>query len=96
MTAIRPATEADLPTIAEIHLKGWELAYGAFLPADQLAAMQPHKRLPLCARAIWAQIQRGRLSPAVHAALLAALGEDAWRFATGQTDTLTDVEGARE
>mgnify|MGYP000166780409 CR=1 FL=1 len=55
-----------------------------------------HKRLPLCARAIWAQIQRGRLSPAVHAALLAALGEDAWRFATGQTDTLTDVEGARE
>lgn len=53
-----------------------------------------HKRLPLCARAIWAQIQRGRLSPAVHAALLAALGEDAWRFITGQTDTLADEGGA--
>lgn len=44
---IRPATEADLPTITEIHLKGWELAYGAFMPADQLAAMQPERRLPL-------------------------------------------------
>ena len=47
MTRIRPATAADLPTIAEIHLKGWLLAYGAFMPADQLAAMQPDKRLPL-------------------------------------------------
>ncbi|MDY0871577.1 GNAT family N-acetyltransferase [Dongia rigui] len=47
MTQIRPTTAADLTTIAEIHLKGWELAYGAFLPADQLAAMQPAKRLPL-------------------------------------------------
>ena len=44
---IRPATEADLPVIAEIHLKGWELAYGDFLPAEQLAAMQPARRLPL-------------------------------------------------
>lgn len=44
---IRPATSADLSIIAEIHLKGWELAYGAFLPAEQLAAMQPAKRLPL-------------------------------------------------
>lgn len=44
---IRTATSADLPVIAEIHLKGWELAYGAFLPADQLAAMQPVRRLPL-------------------------------------------------
>jgi GNAT superfamily N-acetyltransferase len=47
MTKIRAATEADLPAIAEIHLKGWLLAYGAFMPADQLAAMQPEKRLPL-------------------------------------------------
>jgi GNAT superfamily N-acetyltransferase len=47
MTTIRKAVEADLPVIAEIHLKGWELAYGAFLPADQLGAMQPEKRLPL-------------------------------------------------
>ncbi len=44
---IRPAALTDLPAIAAIHLKGWELAYGAFIPADQLAAMQPHKRLPL-------------------------------------------------
>ncbi|WP_374653160.1 N-acetyltransferase family protein [Dongia sp.] len=44
---IRSAIEADLPAIAEIHLKGWELAYGAFMPADQLAAMQPDRRLPL-------------------------------------------------
>nr|WP_298682306.1 GNAT family N-acetyltransferase [uncultured Dongia sp.] len=44
---IRAATAADLPIIAEIHLKGWELAYGGFISADQLAAMQPEKRLPL-------------------------------------------------
>ena len=44
---IRLATEADLPEIAEIHLKGWLLAYGAFMPADQLEAMQPERRLPL-------------------------------------------------
>ncbi|WP_374377381.1 N-acetyltransferase family protein [Dongia sp.] len=47
MTQVRPATEADLATIAEIHLKGWLLAYGAFMPEDQMAAMQPEKRLPL-------------------------------------------------
>jgi ribosomal protein S18 acetylase RimI-like enzyme len=47
MTTIRPATSADLPAIAEIHLKGWLLAYGTFMPADQLAAMQPERRLPL-------------------------------------------------
>ena len=44
---IRPATVADLPEIAEIHLKGWLLAYGAFMPEDQLAAMQPERRQPL-------------------------------------------------
>lgn len=44
---IHPAREADLPTIAEIHLKGWLLAYGAFMPVDQLEAMQPERRLPL-------------------------------------------------
>lgn len=44
---IRPAALADLPAIAAIHLKGWELAYGAFIPGDQLAAMQPDRRLPL-------------------------------------------------
>jgi len=44
---IRPATAADLPIIAEIHLKGWELAYGDFISAEQLAAMQPDRRLPL-------------------------------------------------
>jgi len=47
MKKIRAATEADLPAIADIHLKGWLLAYGAFMPADQLAAMQPERRLPL-------------------------------------------------
>lgn len=47
VTTIRPATAADLPVIADIHLKGWLLAYGAFMPADQLAAMQPERRLPL-------------------------------------------------
>lgn len=44
---IRTATAADLPIIAEIHLKGWELAYGDFISADQLAAMQPDRRLAL-------------------------------------------------
>ena len=44
---IRRAAPADLPAIAGIHLKGWLLAYGDFLPADQLAAMQVEKRLPL-------------------------------------------------
>jgi GNAT superfamily N-acetyltransferase len=44
---IRRAAPADLPTIAKIHLKGWLLAYGDFLPPEQIAAMQPEKRLPL-------------------------------------------------
>lgn len=74
MTTIRPATEADLPAIAEIHLKGWELAYGAFLPADQLAAMQPHKRLPL-----W----QGWLADAKKLILVGSIGHEIDGFLLG-------------
>jgi len=52
-----------------------------------------HRRLPLTARAIWAQIQRGRLSAPVETALKAALGDDAWGFVTGESSVLRD-EGA--
>lgn len=44
---IRRAAPADLATIMDIHLKGWLLAYGAFLSADQIGEMQPEKRLPV-------------------------------------------------
>lgn len=45
---IRQASEADLEAIMAIHLKGWLLAYGAFLPQEQIDAMQPEKR-----RSVW-------------------------------------------
>lgn len=44
---IRRAAPADLPAIMEIHLKGWMLAYGEFLSADQIGEMHPEKRLPV-------------------------------------------------
>lgn len=44
---IRRAAPADLPAIMDIHLKGWLLAYGDFLSADQIGEMHPEKRLPV-------------------------------------------------
>jgi len=49
-----------------------------------------HKRLPLCARAVWAQIQRGALSKPLRQALIEHIGPDAWRFVCGDVDSLTD------
>jgi GNAT superfamily N-acetyltransferase len=71
---IRLAIEADLPAITEIHLKGWELAYGDFLPVDQLAAMQPARRLPL-----W----RGWLADATKLILVGSVGEGIDGFLLG-------------
>jgi ribosomal protein S18 acetylase RimI-like enzyme len=34
---VRPACQADLPTIASIHLSSWRDAYSGILPADYLA-----------------------------------------------------------
>jgi ribosomal protein S18 acetylase RimI-like enzyme len=42
---IRPAYLDDAPVIAEIHARGWRLAYGHFLAADSLAAKSAEKRL---------------------------------------------------
>jgi ribosomal protein S18 acetylase RimI-like enzyme len=44
---IRQASEADLEAIMAIHLKGWLLAYGSFLPQEQIDGMQPERRRPI-------------------------------------------------
>lgn len=82
MTTIRPATEADLPVIAEIHLKGWLLAYGAFMPEDQLAAMQPEKRLPL-----W----QGWLSDPKKLILVGSVGDEIDGFLLGGSVKQHDI-----
>jgi len=51
--AIRPASEGDLHDIAQIHLKGWELTYGAIITPEQMAERSVEKRLPLWQR--WCQ-----------------------------------------
>jgi GNAT superfamily N-acetyltransferase len=40
---LRPATLADCPTLAEIHVEGWRSAYAAFMPPDFLAGLDPLK-----------------------------------------------------
>lgn len=49
-----------------------------------------HKKLPVCGRAVWAQIQRGRLSTPLHDAMRTALGTEALRFVYGEVDELRD------
>jgi hypothetical protein len=51
-----------------------------------------YKRMPLCARAVQLQLRRGRLSDAASAAMVAALGIDAWDFVCGKIDTLSDSD----
>jgi len=47
---IRSAVLADAPIIAEIHQRGWQLAYGHFIGADALEAKSADKRV-----AFWAE-----------------------------------------
>jgi GNAT superfamily N-acetyltransferase len=42
---IRPATLADATVIAEIHERGWQLAYGHFIDAEALAEKSAAKRI---------------------------------------------------
>lgn len=42
---IRPAYLDDAPVIAEIHERGWQLAYGHFIAAETLAEKSAEKRL---------------------------------------------------
>lgn len=43
---IRPATSSDARDIAEIHYAGWQNAYGALVPPEQMAAKHPDRRAP--------------------------------------------------
>lgn len=47
---IRPATQSDAAAIAEIHERGWQLAYGHFIDAQTLAEKSAEKRI-----AFWRQ-----------------------------------------
>jgi hypothetical protein len=49
-----------------------------------------HKRLPLSGRSIAGHVARGALPPGLACALHTELGETAWRFISGETDTLTE------
>lgn len=42
---IRPAYLDDAPVIAEIHERGWQLAYGHFIAAEALAEKSAEKRI---------------------------------------------------
>ena len=43
---IRPATPSDARDIAEIHYAGWQIAYGALVPPEQITAKHPDRRAP--------------------------------------------------
>ena len=43
---IRPATEADLPAIAAIHHRNWQIAYAGIMTAEEIDVILPEKRLP--------------------------------------------------
>jgi len=43
--AIRSATSSDARDIAEIHYAGWQNAYGALVPPEQMAAKHPDRRV---------------------------------------------------
>ena len=43
---IRPATEADLPAIAKIHHRNWQIAYAGIMTPDEIDIILPEKRLP--------------------------------------------------
>lgn len=66
-------------------------AYLKFGGVDKLL-----KQTPVTARAVWAQLQRKRLTEPVRTALESALGPDAWAFVTGTVDTLRDAAPAVE
>jgi len=53
-----------------------------------------YKRMPVCPRSVQNQINRGRLSDSVVAAMIDALGQDAWLFVTKNSDTLRDELGS--
>jgi ribosomal protein S18 acetylase RimI-like enzyme len=44
--SIRPAVSGDARDIADIHYAGWLNAYGDLVPAEQMAAKQPDRRVP--------------------------------------------------
>ncbi|HSE74428.1 MAG TPA: GNAT family N-acetyltransferase [Dongiaceae bacterium] len=44
--AIRPATAADAPAIAEIHYAGWQVAYAHIVSDETMAAKLPERRIP--------------------------------------------------
>src|ERR1700754_4620244 len=41
---VRPATEADAPAIARVHLQAWRETYSGLVPADALAALDLGRR----------------------------------------------------
>ena len=43
---IREATEADLPQIAAIHHRNWQIAYAGIMTAEEIDVIHPEKRLP--------------------------------------------------
>lgn len=44
MIRVRDAAEADVPGIAEVHVRAWRESYAAFLPAEALAGLSVEER----------------------------------------------------
>jgi GNAT superfamily N-acetyltransferase len=43
---VRPATTADVPQIAEVHVLGWQAGYRGLLPQPLLDGLDPAQRVP--------------------------------------------------
>ncbi len=52
MTTVRRATAADVPTIAEIHVRTWQVAYADIFPASVLDAQSVGERATMWSRAL--------------------------------------------
>ena len=44
---IRLATEADIPAIAAIHHRNWQIAYAGIMTPDEIDVILPERRIPL-------------------------------------------------
>ncbi len=82
MTAVRPATSADVAGIAAVHVRAWQVAYANVFPAPLLDALSPERRA--------AQWSRTLEDPAFD--LLVAAGDEVRGFVSlGPSERVTDA-----
>lgn len=50
---IRAAGRDDVPQIAELHVRAWQVAYRTLLPQGVLDGLAPAQRVPRCRVSAW-------------------------------------------